>query len=77
MNKSYDNEQFNTSDKFDNNLTICNAIEKREEDMNISRNNIVKEFDKVAFNHNKNFYDIEQCNTTDGQSVIMQMPLKK
>jgi len=65
MNKSYDNEQFDASDKFDNNLTICNAIEKREEDMNVSRNNIVKGSDKVAFNHNKNSYNIGQCNTTD------------
>jgi len=65
MNKSYDNEQFNTSDKFDNNLTICNAIEKGEEDMNISRNNIVKGSDKVTSNDNKNTYDIGQCNTTN------------
>jgi|GEM_PF-5771767 len=65
MNKSYDNEQFDASDKFDNNLTICNEIEKKEEDMNISRNNIVKGSDKVAFNHNKNSYNIGQCNTTD------------
>jgi len=73
MNRSYDNEQFDASDKFDKNLTICNAIEKREEDMNMSRNNVVKGSDKVAFNYNKNSYEIEQCNTTDVTIVINLM----
>jgi len=64
INKSYDNEQFDASDKFDNNLTICNEIEKKEEGMNMSGNNIIKGSDK-AFNYNKNSYNIGQCNTTD------------